>query len=225
MFSGLSINPFLTEGRIVERPQQSNQSQFDLGNPDIKYKIQSTHRDLYTPKPLNGNRAVLNKPYLKPNYSGFQLKLFPQEKPFLTSNLRDFTYKKLRNEDKAILDEKTKNFIRNSKIDFGNYIQPKESIYQCLMINPKQMKPRFDYDKIQFHYDPYNIHPITGLPVWKDAGKMFPFDYFCFFFIFFLFFFLFGFYGLFLFYHFLKTLASLTRINILINYYFYNYYQ
>ena len=178
MFSGLSINPFLTEGRIVERPQQSNQSQFDLGNPDIKYKIQSTHRDLYTPKPLNGNRAVLNKPYLKPNYSGFQLKLFPQEKPFLTSNLRDFTYKKLRNEDKAILDEKTKNFIRNSKIDFGNYIQPKESIYQCLMINPKQMKPRFDYDKIQFHYDPYNIHPITGLPVWKDAGKMFPFDYF-----------------------------------------------
>jgi hypothetical protein len=178
MFSNLSINPFLVEGRIVDRPQKGNKSQYSLGLPEWQQDYQSTHRDLYTPKNLHGNRAVLDKPYLKPNYSGFQLHLFPQEKPFLTSNLRDYNYKKLKNEDKAILDEKTRSFIKNSKINFGNDIQPKESIYQCLMINPKQMKSRFDYDKIQFKYDPYNIHPITGLPVWKDCGKMFPFDYF-----------------------------------------------
>ena len=178
MFSELPINPFLVEGRIAEKPKRSNVSQYSLGLPEWQQKFQSTHRDLYTPKPLEGNRAVLNKPYLKPNYSGFQLNLFPQEQPFLTSNLRDYNYKKLKKEDRALLDEKTKNFIKQSKIDFGNFPKTRESVYQFLMMNPKEMKPRFDYDKIKFHYDEYNIHPIKGIPVWKNPKKMLPFDYF-----------------------------------------------
>ena len=117
MFSNLSINPFLVEGRIVDRPQKGNKSQYSLGLPEWQQDYQSTHRDLYTPKNLHGNRAILDKPYLKPNYSGFQLHLFPQEKPFLTSNLRDYNYKKLKNEDKAILDEKTRNFIKRETSD------------------------------------------------------------------------------------------------------------
>ena len=178
MFSELEINPFLHKERIVERPQQKNDTTGAFGFPEWQQPFLSTHRALFTPKDYLQSKVILDKEYLKPGFSHIKLNLNPKEQTYLTTNRRDHKYIKMNKEDRVFLSKEKIDFIRNSKITFGNDPRVKNSIYNSLMINPSNMTPRYDYDKIKFHYDEYNIHPITGIPVWKNPKKMLPFDYF-----------------------------------------------
>ena len=59
-----------------------------------------------------------------------------------------------------------------------NLMEEKESMNSFNYNAPIHQKLRFDYNKINFRYDPYNVHPITNKLIWKDHTKMYPFDYF-----------------------------------------------
>ena len=161
MFSELEINPFLHKERIVERPQQKNDTTGAFGFPEWQQPFLSTHRALFTPKDYLQSKVILDKEYLKPGFSHIKLNLNPKEQTYLTTNRRDHKYIKMNKEDRVILPKEKIDFIRNSKITFGNDPRVKNSVYNSLMINPNNMIPRYDYDKIKFHYDEYNIHPIT----------------------------------------------------------------
>ena len=178
MFSEMSINPFLHKGRIVDKPQRKNDTTGAFGFPEWQQPFQSTHRELFTPKDYNESKTILDKEYLKNGYSVINFNLNPKERTFFTTNRRDHHYIKMKSEDRVVIPKERINFIRNSKIKFGDDPEVKTSVYNSLMISPNEMKPRFDYNTIKFHYDEYNIHPIKGIPVWKDPSKMYPFDYF-----------------------------------------------
>ncbi len=76
----------------------------------------------------------------------------------MTSNRRDF-----KNSDNSNKPEKiNKEFKSASRIVLGEYQQKNNSNYRSLYCNPKDQKSKFNYDKIEFKYDPYNVHPITS---------------------------------------------------------------
>lgn len=179
MFSSLSVNPDVGNGkRVCGKPIDSQKVNFSLGRPEWQQKYQSTSSEYHCKKQLTGNRAILTQEYLKPNYSNFELTHSPQKNPFLTSNARD--YKKYNSKSNVFSeDEKEKiKFIRNSHIILGEHKPEKESIYGFIYRDPKFQKPRYDYNKINFRYNQYNLDPITQQPIWKDPNKMYPFDYF-----------------------------------------------
>ena len=179
MFSTISENKGKPDSkRVCGLPLKSYKSNFSFGLPEWQQKITTINRELHSPKKLTGNREILNKEYLKPNYSGFKLIHFPQKKPFLTSNSRDFIYFNLKDEEKSKLNVEQLKFLRESKIKMGEHIPESKSIYGYLFEDPKKQIPRFDYTKINFKYDPYNLHPITQVPIWKDPKRMNPFDYY-----------------------------------------------
>ena len=69
MFSEMTINPFLTEGRIVGEINRSNVTQYELGKPEWQQPFISKYRELHTPKNLYGNYLYLDKPYIHiPNW-------------------------------------------------------------------------------------------------------------------------------------------------------------
>ena len=175
MFSEMTINPFLTEGRIVDRPQRTNVTQYELGRIDWQQPFITKYRELHTPKNIYGNSLYIDKPYIHiPNCD--QIKFNNgRKKPFLSSYRRDYYPKKLK--EKNTLDDETIQFIRRSKINMGNYPIVKESISSVSYNDPKQQKPRFNYDKIKFNYDKYNVHPITCEMIFKDPNRMFSFEY------------------------------------------------
>lgn len=175
MFSEMTINPFLTEGRIVGEINRSNVTQYELGKPEWQQPFISKYRELHTPKNIYGNYLYLDKPYIHiPNWD--QIKFNNGKKqPFLSSYRRDFLPKKLK--EKNILSQEKINFIKNSKIHMGNFPFVKESLSSVSYNDPKQQKLRFDYNKITFKYDKYNIHPITGEMIFKDPNRMFSFEY------------------------------------------------
>ena len=41
---------------------------------------------------------------------------------------------------------------------------------------PKRPFCKYNYDKIQFKYDQYNLHPITQQPIFKDPDNSWGFD-------------------------------------------------
>ncbi len=164
--------------RIFKRPLRSNRVNFTFGRPEWQQKYMTAMNHFYTPKPLENNREILTADYLKPNYSGFDLVCFPQKQPFLTSNLRDFYPISMKPEDRSKLSEDRIKFLRESKITMGEYTPENSSMYGYFFKAPKNQTPRFNYDKIKFKYNPYNLHPITQQPVWKDPKKMNPFDYY-----------------------------------------------
>ena len=179
MFYSISENKGRKESiRVYKTPLNSNRVNFSFGLPEWQQKYSTTTNEFYTKKNLTGNRLTLDKDYLKPNYSGFKLIHFPQKEPFLSSNKRDFIEFKRKEEDKSKLNEKQLKFLRTSKIETGSHKPEKKSMYGYLYENPSKQISRFDYDKINFKYNPYNLQPITQELIIKDAKRMNPFDYY-----------------------------------------------
>ena len=179
MFRNISENKGRKESiRIYGIPLKSNISNFEFGIPEWQQKYSTTTGEFHTKKKLTGNREILDKEYLKPNFSGFKLIHFPPKQPFLTSNTRDFIKFNLKPEDISKLNIEQINFLRQSKIKMGEHKPEKKSIYRYLYEEPKKQNSRFNYEKIHFKYDPYNIHPITQELIWKDPKRMNPFDYY-----------------------------------------------
>ena len=175
MFASISINPPCPSGkRVVGKPVEGNNTNYSLGRPEWQQKWETKYQEYFTEKDLHNNREILNQPYLKPNYSEYVH--FPNKEPFLTSNQRDFKPIHMAEKDRAVLDEKTKNFIRNSKIILGTCPPTKETNYMEVMKDPKDQFCKYNYDKIKFKYDQYNLHPITQQPIFKDPDNSWGFD-------------------------------------------------
>ena len=179
MFYSISENKGKKESiRVYRTPLNSNRVNFSFGLPEWQQKYSTTTNEFYTQKNLTGNREILDKEYLSPNYSGFKLIHFPQKEPFLTSNKRDFIEFKRKEEDKSRLNKEQLKFLRASKIETGDYKPDKKTMYGYLYENPDRQISRFNYDKINFKYNPYNIQPITQELIIKDPQRMNPFDYY-----------------------------------------------
>ena len=139
MFASISQNPPIPHGkRVVGKPVEGNNTQYTLGLPEWQQKWETKYQEHYKEKDLHNNREILDKPYLKPNYSNFEYVHFPNKEPFLTSNRRDFKPIHMTEKDRAVLDEKTRNFIRNSKIILGNSPPTTETVYMNIMKDPKE---------------------------------------------------------------------------------------
>ena len=179
MFRSISENKDRIESiRVYKQPLNSNKVNFSFGLPEWQQKYSTTTNEFYTKKKLTGNREIINKEYLKSNYSGLQLIHFPQKEPFLTSNKRDFKIYNRTKEEKSKLNEEQIKFLRTSKIETGLYKPEKKSLYGYLYEEPKKQISRFNYDKINFKYIPFNLNPITSELIKKDPKKMKPFDYY-----------------------------------------------
>ena len=179
MFQTISENKGRKESiRVYKTPLKSNRVNFSFGLPEWQQKYTTTSNIFYTQKNLEGNRLTLNKEYLSPNYSGFKLIHFPQKEPFLTSNKRDFIQYNRKEEEKSKLNLAQLKFLRESKIETGDYKPERKSMYGYLYENPNKQIWRFNYDKVNFKYNPYNLHPIRQEPILKDPKNMNPFDYF-----------------------------------------------
>ncbi len=123
----------------------------------------------------------MNKPYLKSNYSEIEYVHFPNKEPFLTSNKRDFKPDLLNNLNSIVSKSeksKGKELIRASKIVLGEIFHKNNSTYKELHSDPKDQTSKYNYDKIKYKYNPYNIHPITGEPISKTSHNNWSFDYF-----------------------------------------------
>ena len=179
MFSSISENkkqkPCI---RVYGKPLNSNRVNFTFGLPEWQQKYNTTSNEFYNQKKLTGNRVILHKDYLCPNYSGFKLIHFPQKEPFLTSNKRDFIQFNRKEEEKSKLNINQLKFLRESKIEKGDYKPERKSMYGYLYEAPEKQISRFNYNKINFKYNPYNLHPITQEIIFKDPNKMNPFDYY-----------------------------------------------
>ena len=179
MFSSISENkkqkPCI---RVYGTPLNSNKVNFTFGLPEWQQKYSTTTNEFYNQKKLTGNRIILQKDYLSPNYSGFKLIHFPQKEPFLTSNKRDFIEYNRKEEEKSKLNINQLKFLRESKIEKGDYKPERKSMYGYLHEAPEKQISRFNYSKINFKYNPYNLHPITQEMIFKDPNKMNPFDYY-----------------------------------------------
>ena len=179
MFSSISENkkqkPCI---RVYGTPLNSNKVNFTFGLPEWQQKYSTTTNEFYNQKKLTGNRIILQKDYLSPNYSGFKLIHFPQKEPFLTSNKRDFIEYNRKEEEKSKLNINQLKFLRESKIEKGDYKPERKSMYGYLHEAPEKQISRFNYSKINFKYNPYNLHPITQEMIFKDPKKMNPFDYY-----------------------------------------------
>ena len=179
MFSSISENkkqkPCI---RVYGKPLNSNRVNFTFGLPEWQQKYSTTTNEFYNQKNLTGNRIIIQKDYLSPNYSGFKLIHFPQKEPFLTSNKRDFIEYHRKEEEKSKLNVNQLKFLRESKIEKGDYKPERKSMYGYLHEAPEKQISRFNYNKINFKYNPYNLHPITQELIFKDPTKMNPFDYY-----------------------------------------------
>ena len=179
MFHSLSENKKEKPSiRVYYTPLNSNRVNFTFGRPEWQQKYSTTTNEFYNKKKLSDNRIILQKDYLSPNYSGFKLIHFPQKAPFLTSNKRDFIEFKRTEEEKSKLNQKQLKLLRESKIEKGNYIPEKKSMYGYFYEEPNKQISRFNYNKINFKYNPYLLQPITQEKILKDEKRMNPFDYF-----------------------------------------------
>ncbi|MCQ2819121.1 MAG: hypothetical protein MJ252_17805 [archaeon] len=163
--------------RVCGKPMNSQESNFSFGRPEWQQNWTTVNKIFHNEKNIKESKIILDKPYLKANYSTLQFNHDPSKDPFLTSNKRDFKEIHMRPEDRSVLDSKTKNLIRNSKIILGDCPPTLHSVYQYKMKDPKDQIPKYDYSKIHFKYDPYNLHPITQEPIFKDPQCCWGFDY------------------------------------------------
>ena len=183
MFKTISINPPIRQGKKkINRIIDSQKVNFSFGRPEWQQKIQSTSRIFHDVKRLNDNTMILDKNYLKRNYSQVDIQNYPSDKPFMTSNMRDFKTLNLKSESEIKSEfefvKKRMKFIRSSHIKLGEYRPEKKSMYNYNYIAPVDQKCRFNYNKINFRYNPYNIDPITQQLIWKNPKRMNGFDYF-----------------------------------------------
>lgn len=94
----------------------------------------------------------------------------------MTSNKRDFTPMKSENNTDA--NNKMKEFVKASKIVLGCDPSRKRSNYQEQLPDPKDQQSKFNYDKINFRYDPYTLNTITQEPIYKPVHENWSFDYY-----------------------------------------------
>ena len=179
MFRAISENKGRKEcKRVVGIPLKSFKVNFSLGRPEWQQSYTTTSREFHNLKKLTGNRAILDNEYLKPNHSNFKLVHKNKKKPFLTTSARDFVPFQMKEEDKSKLNQDNIKFLRASKLVLGDHIPEAKSMYGYIYEDPKEQSSRYQYDKVKFKYDPYNLHPITQKPIWKDPNNMYPFDYY-----------------------------------------------
>ena len=181
MFRTISENKGRNQSKkMVEGvPIKSNVVNIRIGRPEWQQSYSTASREFHNLKKLTGNKADLDGlEYLKPNFSNFKLVHFPQKKPFLTSSARDFIPFQKKDREKAKLNLEQLKFLRTSHIIMGDHIPEGKSMYGYHFEDPKRQISRYDYNKINFKYNPYNLHPITQEPIWKDPNKMNPFDYY-----------------------------------------------
>ena len=183
MFKTISINQPIKQGKKkVNKIIDSQKVNFSFGSPEWQQDIQSTSRIFHDVKRLTDNTMILDKKYLKRNYSQVDIQNYPQDKPFMTSNMRDFKTLNLKSESEIKSEfefiKKKMKFIRSSHINLGEYKPEKKSMYNYNYIAPNNQRCRFNYNKINFRYNPYNIDPITQQFIWKNPKRMNGFDYF-----------------------------------------------
>ena len=92
MFKTISINRPIRQGKrkIIGKIIDSQKVNFSIGRPEWQQDINSTSRIFYDVKSLNDNKVVLDKKYLKSNYSQVDIQNYPIDNQFMTSNLRDY---------------------------------------------------------------------------------------------------------------------------------------
>ena len=183
MFNTISINQPIRQGKKkVEKIIDSQKVNFTIGRPEWQQEIKTTSQIFHDIKRLTDNSIILNKNYLKRNFSQIDFQHFPQDNPFLTSNLRDYKELNLRSKEEMKEEHdialKRMKFVRSSHLYFGERSPEKQSMYKYNYIEPIKQNKRFNYAKINFRYNPYNIDPITQKLIWKDPKRMNGFDYF-----------------------------------------------
>ena len=183
MFRSISVNNPTKHGKKIFNCITDNQKvNFSFGRPEWQQEFKSTSRIYHDIKKLTDNTMKLNKDYIKRNYSQFDMYNFPQENHFMTSNERDYKTIPLKTgpqiKSELELVQKRMKFIRSSHINLGDYIPEKETTYRFNYNEPKDQKPRYDFNKVNFKFNPYNINPITQELIWKDPNRMNGFDYY-----------------------------------------------
>ena len=183
MFRTISQNGPMKHGKKqFVQSLDAQKVNFKLGRPEWQQEIKTTSQIFYDKKRLTDNRCILKSKYLNRYYSQVDLYHSKQKYPFLTSNARDYHILELKSDTdvKAENEEakRRKKFIQESHIKFGEWEPEKKSMYSYNYIAPIAQKLRFNYDKIKFKYNKYNLNPITGELIWKNPKKMYPFDYF-----------------------------------------------
>ena len=183
MFRSISMNNPVKHGKkTFINIMDCQKVNFNIGRPEWQQEMKSTSRIFHDSKKLADNTINLNKKCFKRNYSQIDMYNYPQENHFMTSNLRDYKIINLKNDSqiKSELDivKQRMKFVRTSHIQLGDHIPERESTYRFNYIEPKYQKQRYDYNNVNFKYNPYNVHPITQELIWKDPKKMNGFDYF-----------------------------------------------
>ena len=119
---------------------------------------------------------------MKRNYSQVVIQNYPISNRFLTSNLKDYKHLNLKSDSEikseSELVKKRIKFICSIHINLGVNKPEKQSMYNYNFIVPINHKQRFDYSKINFRYNSYNIDPIIQKLGWKYIKRMNGFDYF-----------------------------------------------
>ena len=137
-------------------------SKFSIGNNELyKDTWESTFKDQFKPHSLKNNCfSTVGLPHLIPNRSTVDISGEQDKRKFLTSFKRDFIPLPY---SKNNLNVDVQNLIKNSKVKFGedklNYSTQFKSDFQ----NPSTVKPKYNFDKINFKLRDFSMHPIRTL--------------------------------------------------------------
>lgn len=114
MFKSISTNEEQKGKRVTILSLNNLKHQQEIGNPNWQQKYQTANSSHYQPySNLKDNRVILDKPYLKPNYSNFEYQHFPEKNPFLSNYQQNFNEVK---DLKLARNERKSNLIKNSEI-------------------------------------------------------------------------------------------------------------
>lgn len=119
---------------------------------------------------------ILDKSYLKPNYSHFDYIHFPSSDPFLTTYKRDI--KPINNKREKEEKRNFKELIKASQIILGDYKCTNNSSYRDVFNEPSNQKSKFNYDKVKFKYEEYRVNPISNELIYKPSHDNWSFDYY-----------------------------------------------
>lgn len=178
MFDGYSLKNCLPSNTVlIKKPLNSNEHHYSIGREQWQQTYTTVARMSYTEKDLRNNHIELNKPYLFPNHSNFEIGMFTNTKGlYQTSNKNDFHPVGMTLEEK---EKFQKNFLKEKTDLKGIDDNAKnETIYQLMMQNPKLQKKEFDYDSIKFKYNDKITDTITQEEKKKDPNACWGFDYY-----------------------------------------------
>lgn len=178
MFDGYSLKNCLPSNTvIIKKPLESNEHHYSIGREQWQQTYTTVAKMSYTEKDLRNNHIELNKPYLFPNHSNFEIGMFTNNKnTFQSTNKNDYLPSNISQKEKENFQ---KNFLKEkTELKGINDSTKNESIYQLMMQNPKLQKPNFDYDSIKFKYNEYITDTITQEEKKKDPASCWGFDYY-----------------------------------------------